>query len=70
LKRGLQDSPTRVEVKPKRSRTLKKKQIASDDEEGVDLSGYTFEEDTEVDPALVPQVEGKVRLRLTLREVR
>jgi hypothetical protein len=68
LKRGPQDSPTRVEVKPKRSRTLKKKQIVSDDEEGVDLSGYTFAEDTEVDPVLVPQVEGKVRLRLTLRE--
>ena len=61
-KRMLQDSPTRVEVRPKRSRTVKKVPPALS-EDGIDLSGHTFDEDSRIDASLVPRVEGKVRLR-------
>ena len=31
-------------------------------QEGIDLSGYTFDEDTSVDLGLVPQLQGQVCL--------
>jgi hypothetical protein len=61
-KRMLQDSPTRVEARPKRSRTVRKG-TSSAREGTIDLSQYSFDEDVEIEASLVPLVAGKVRFR-------
>ena len=67
-KRVLQDSPTRVEVPAKRLRVGGKstgKRVVSTD---INLGEYTFDEDSVINPELVPRVVGKVGASAMVRE--
>ena len=58
-KRKIQESPSQVQTSSKRVRLARK---PAGSEDGADLSGHTFPEDSEISAELVPQVEGKVSI--------
>jgi len=53
--------PDRNEVSNKKAKTAPGLRVRTTENGGLDLSDFTFEEDEDVDPALVPRVSIVVR---------
>jgi len=60
-KRELPLSPNRNEGSKKKAKTAPGLRVRTTENGRLDLSDFTFEEDEEVDPALVPRVSVVVR---------
>ena len=68
-KRVLQESPTRVDISAKRTRTSRRVEEATAAKKNPDpvyLEGRRFDEDTFVDEKLVPAIVGKVNYSLAI----
>ena len=66
-KRGLEESPSQIGNKSKRSRTAKKRALDILSVGTIDLGEYTWDEDADLDVSLIPRAKNKVSLRETSR---